>query len=126
MIEAFLSSFRPLVPNRAGRKPIANFGRPPYVDSSCRREPDLEHAFPSISALCHVKLFAPRLHEQAVVAFITKKDRYGGHDESHWRLVAIVRVVRRSDTHSDAAECTASATCRCRATASCLQPTCAA
>jgi hypothetical protein len=104
MSNVFLSTFRPLVRNRARRQAVDMFGLPPYVDSSCRRDPDLEHAFPSISALCHVKLFAPRLYKRDVVAFITKKDWHGGHDESHWRLVAILRVLRRFETHADAAE----------------------
>jgi hypothetical protein len=103
-MNVFLSTFRPLLRNRAGRQAIAKFDLPPYVDSSCRREPDLEHVFPSVSALCHGKLFAPRLHERDVVAFITKKDWYGAYRESHWRLVAIVRVVRRFQTHADAAD----------------------
>ena len=48
----YLASYRPLTMNALGKAAIEDFGFPPYVDHSCRREPDFESQFPSISAIC--------------------------------------------------------------------------
>jgi len=57
----YLAKYVPLV--LEGQNAIAQFDIPPYVDASCRREPDLECELPSISALCRGELFAPHLKE---------------------------------------------------------------
>jgi len=49
----YLTTFRPLCFTAAGKKAARKFGHPPYIDASCRREPDFESAFPSITAVCH-------------------------------------------------------------------------
>ena len=74
---AFLNTYRPLIWNRAGRTVSAEHGLPPYVDASCRRETDFEVAFPSISALCRVEKFAPRLHVGDIVVYLTRKGAMG-------------------------------------------------
>jgi len=76
---------------------------PPFVDASCRREPDFESCYPSISALCRFRKFAPRLHPDDVIVYLTEKGRHGEIRPAHWRLVAILRVLWRFETHQDAA-----------------------
>ncbi|MBL8049788.1 MAG: hypothetical protein JNM46_01075 [Anaerolineales bacterium] len=104
MTSYFLSSFRPLNINKQGRKAITTLGLLPYVDGSCRREPDFESAFPSISAICHAGKFAPRLEEDDAIIFITVKDKYPPLDFRHWRLVSILKVIKRFETHQEAKE----------------------
>jgi hypothetical protein len=48
-------------------------------------------------------MFAPRLREGDSVVYMTVKGRYGSAQFSHWRLVAMLRVVHRFETHKDAA-----------------------
>ena len=48
----YLNSYAPLVSTAAGRKAWELHELPPFIDGSIRREPDLEHEFPSISCLC--------------------------------------------------------------------------
>src|SRR5687767_5574345 len=99
----YLSSFKPLNFNRYGRKAIETFRLPPYVDGSCRREPDFESKFPSVSALCRFTKFAPRLHEGDTIVYITVKGMYAPINRRHWRLIAILKVLKRFDSHQDAA-----------------------
>ena len=97
----FLNSYRSLARFKEGQTAIQN-GMKPYIDYSCRKEPDFRSAYPSISGLCRPN-FAPRLHEGDYVAYITVKGRYGDLPFSHWRLPAILEVVHRFETHQDAA-----------------------
>src|SRR5260370_35243780 len=60
--------------------------------------------YPSISALCRVKKFAPRLHEGDLAVYITCKGSYQDIKPSHWRLVAILEVLKRFESHADAAD----------------------
>lgn len=98
----YLCSYKPLIAKHQGRTAISTFRLPPYVDGSCRREPDFESAFPSITALCRFKLFAPHLQEGDTVVYITRKGRYE-IPEDHWRLVAILKILERFENHKDAA-----------------------
>jgi hypothetical protein len=100
----FLCSFRPLAESEHGRKAIASFGLPPFVDASCRREPDFESQFPSITALCRCGSYAPRLGVGDSIVYITKKAQYPGIEEPHSRLVAILKVVATFQSHSSAAD----------------------
>lgn len=99
----YLNSYKPLVRNKAGKRAIERFDLPPFIDGSIRREPDFQSANPSITALCRPN-FAPRLREGDRIAYITVKGRYQGHDERHWRLVGLLRVLHRFDSHKKAAE----------------------
>jgi hypothetical protein len=99
----YLCSYRPLISTEQGRIAASTFLLPPFVDGSCRREPDFESRFPSISALCRFRLFAPRLHENDTVIYITRQGKYQ-YAYNHWRLVAILDVVKRFESHKDAAE----------------------
>lgn len=100
----YLSTFWPLCITAAGRRASNQFGHPPFVDASCRREPDFESAFPSITTICHADKFAPRLHEGDRVIFMTRKGRYLDDAHSRWRLVAALEVAHRFDDHRQAAE----------------------
>jgi len=100
---AFLVSYRPLCRTRFGQKTVSEYGINPYVDGSCRREPDLEAVLPLITCLCRGGLFAPRLSIGDRVAYITKK---GAYDDAvpHWRLTALLQVKERFETHQAAAD----------------------
>ena len=100
----YLTTYHPLVETSRGRAAVDTFGFPPYVDDSCRREPDFESQFPSITALCRRSKFAPRLWESDYIAYMTVKGEYPRLGERHWRLTAILRVDRRFETHSEAAD----------------------
>jgi len=100
----YLCSFRPLAESESGRAAAEQFRLPPFVDASCRREPDLEANFPSISALCRMRVFAPRLHAGDTVVYITRKAHYFNAVESHWRLAAILKIVASFQSHKAAAE----------------------
>jgi hypothetical protein len=99
----YLVKYRPLVSTPEGVQPAKRFGIPPFVDGSCRREPDFESKFPSISALCRGTLFAPKLKEEDEVVYITTKNLYG---ETFWhrRIVAHLKVIKRFDSHTAAAK----------------------
>jgi hypothetical protein len=48
-------------------------------------------------------VFAPRLHEGDVIVYITVKGSYLGVKPPHWRLVSILKVIRRFESHVEAA-----------------------
>lgn len=97
----FLVSFHPLCSTAHGREAIRNFGLPPFSDGSCRREPDLQCAFPSISSLCRAGNFAPHLRKGDRVFYMTVKGKYG--HRRGWALVAALHVLRVHPSHQDAA-----------------------
>lgn len=98
----YLAKYRPLNSTSEGQRATTQFDILPYVDGSCRREPDFECEFPSISALCRGKLFAPHLKEGDEVVYITTKNRYG-EAFRHWRIVARLKIFKRFNTHPAAA-----------------------
>ncbi|HUR83665.1 MAG TPA: hypothetical protein VM733_23120 [Thermoanaerobaculia bacterium] len=91
----YLVTYRPLCGTPFGLHAIARYGLPPFIDSSCRREPDFQSKFPTITALCRAGKFAPRLEVDDRVAYITA---------GSWYLVAILRVTERLNSHEEAAE----------------------
>ena len=42
----FLATFRPLIHSPGGRDAARRYGLPPFIDGSCRREPDSGIAVP--------------------------------------------------------------------------------
>lgn len=92
-------SFHPLCKNIIGLKAIEKFGLPPFIDGSCRREPDFENPFPSISALCRQGQFAPHLKVNDIIVYITIKGNYSPFNESHNRLVGILQVKEIYGSH---------------------------
>lgn len=99
----YLCSYHPICSRPLGRRAVEEYGLPPFIDASCRREPDLESPFPSISALCRTTKFAPRLWPSDRVVYITTKGRHGELEARHWRLVAVLQVVERFENHDAAA-----------------------
>jgi hypothetical protein len=99
----FISTYAPLATTRAGREAVRQFGHPPFIDGSIRREPDLEGKYPSISCLCRAEKFAPRLKTGDFVAYMTRKGRYGDVPMAHRRLAAILRVKEVFESHQAAA-----------------------
>jgi hypothetical protein len=99
----FLATYRPLIRRALGRQAIQGHALPPFIDGSCRRAPDFESQFPSMTATCRGGNFAPRLRVGDRVAYLTVRGRYLGDDESGWRLVAVLRVVQRFTSHAEAA-----------------------
>ena len=97
-----LVKYSPLNSTEAGQRAVARFGLPPYADGSCRREPDFESQHPSITALCRRSLFAPHLKEGDEVLYLTVKDFYG-KTFKHRRVVALLKVLKRFESHPDAA-----------------------
>ncbi len=97
----YVNTYVPLVATPAGIEAAKKFNIPPFVDGSIRREPDLEHAFPSISCICRGGNFAPRLRRGDVVVYMTTKGRYGAAIRA-WRLTAILRVRCAFNSHDDA------------------------
>jgi hypothetical protein len=100
---SFLTTFTPLVRTAAGRRAWQS-GSKPFIDGSCRREPDFESPFPSITALCRLPKFVPRLEIGSRVAYLTAKGKYTVDRERGWRLVAVLRVIHRFPNHREAAD----------------------
>jgi len=99
-----LCSYHPLVETKAGQRAILRHGLPPFVDSSCRREPDFESPYPSITALCRAVAFAPYIQCGDTVVYITVRGRWlDSPKEDHWRLTAILRIIERCESHAEAA-----------------------
>ncbi len=101
---AWVVTFHPLVSTKFGINAVKAHGLPPFIDGSCRREPDLLSRYPSISALCRAGFFAPKLKEGDDVVYVTVKREYGAHpSESHHRYVARLRIKKVFANHADAA-----------------------
>ena len=92
----FLATYRPLIQSASGRAAVRKHALSPFIDGSCRREPDFESAFPSITAMCRAGNFAPRLQIGDRIAYLTVKGKYLGHHEPGWRLVAVLRACLKS------------------------------
>src|SRR6266446_771339 len=99
----FLATYRPLVKSLAGREAIRRHALSPFIDGSCRREPDFESRFPSITAACRGRNFAPRLQIGDRIAYLTVRGKYLSDHESGWRLVAVLKVIQRFPSHVTAA-----------------------
>lgn len=93
-----LVSFYPLCCNKNGRKAIEEYGLMPYVDGSCRREPDFENQLPCITGLCRPD-FVKKLVIGDEVAYVTNKRGVGAR-----KLVAILKVFQIFKNHNLAAK----------------------
>jgi hypothetical protein len=93
-----LNSFRPLCWTELGLSAIEKYKLPPFIDASCRREPDFENPFPSISALCRQGQFAPHLQQNDIIAYITVGGDFKPHKQGH-HLIAILQVEEVYGTH---------------------------
>jgi hypothetical protein len=100
----FVVTYTPLIRTKVGRDAATTFKRlPPFIDGSIRREPDLQHRYPSISCLCRAGKFAPRLAVGDRVLYLTHKGRYGDLAYLHWRMTAVLKVVETCENHTLAA-----------------------
>lgn len=99
----YIVTYRPLAATKLGRMVAERTGIPPYVDASCRREPDLEQRYPSVTSLCRGRWFVPRLEKGDRIVYLTVCGNYPGEDFRHWRLTAILKVKRILDNHAEAA-----------------------
>lgn len=100
----FLNSYDPLIGCSERTATIADRNIPPYVDRSCRREPDLESAFPSITALCRASLFVSRISKGDFIIYRTNKGKYENVRLRHWRIVALLEAIEVLASHDAAAE----------------------
>ena len=104
MVKYFLNTYRPICSNKYGREAVNKYKIPPYVDRSCRREPDFESEFPPITSICRVDKFAPRLDKGSKIIYLTVKDSYEENLPSHYKLVAALEVIEKFESHTVAAE----------------------
>jgi len=93
-----LNSFRPLCMTQLGINAIEKFNFPPFIDSSCRREPDFQNCFPSISALCRKSKFAPKLQKDDIIIYMTVGRQILPYKLGH-HLVAILQVEEIYSSH---------------------------
>tara|TARA_R110002072_G_scaffold75624_1_gene177865 strand:+ start:8560 stop:9213 length:654 start_codon:yes stop_codon:yes gene_type:complete len=100
-MNVYLNTFIPLAVNKFGRKNANAHNLPPFIDGSCRREPDFQNPFPAISQLCRPKKLVPRLSIGDYVIYITKQGRYG-KPSVHWNFIAILEVVDFAQDHKQA------------------------
>jgi hypothetical protein len=91
-IACYVTELRPLAETTKGRTAIERHKLPPFIDASCRREPDLESAFPSITALCREGRLAGILKVGDVIACTTKDFAFPAKAKTMRRLVAMLRV----------------------------------
>lgn len=96
-----LNSFKPLCWSDIGKKAIAEYGLPPFIDNSCRREPDFESKHPPITTICRQELFAPNLCSNDIVIYITTQGQWY-KNFNHHRLVAILEVMEQRKSHESA------------------------
>jgi len=94
----FLNSYRPLIETK-GWRAAEKYSLPPYIDGSIRREPDFEAEYPSVTALCRGRNFAPHRREGDIIVYLTAKSPY----LPDRRLVAMLRVLHRKESHADGA-----------------------
>lgn len=99
----WINKYEPLAASKGGMDAAGRSGEPPFVDGSHRREPYLSEELATISSICRGSNFAPRLNTGDIVVYLTKKRRYGDDAETSMRLTAVLEVVRKFDSHEDAA-----------------------
>ena len=100
----FLCSTWPLCKTVGGRRAVLQYALPPFVNGMSRREPDLEHPRPAITASSRGRNFAPRLRPGDTVLYTTTKGRWGEVRTPHWRLLGALTVEATFGTHDDAAD----------------------
>ena len=89
---------------RFGREGIKKYKLPPFVDGSCRREPDFESEFPSITAICRAGKFAPRLIEGDYIVYLTVKHKYLKDIVASNKFISVLKVLYRFNSHQEAGE----------------------
>ena len=99
-------TFTPLCYTLIGMQAIKNYNLKPFIDSSCRREPDFENEFPSITALCRTNKLAPQLKEEDIVVYLSKPGKYKCSEKymkrGRYYLVSILEVIKICNSHEEA------------------------
>ncbi|MCY1589535.1 hypothetical protein [Staphylococcus pettenkoferi] len=104
MSEIRMVTYEPMIFRKEGAKIVSEYDDiPEYLDASIRTEPSLNVKYPGISSLCRGEKLAPKLKVGDKVIYITKKSTYH-HEFNHWRLVAILEVIKVMKTHEETAE----------------------
>ncbi|WP_145414856.1 hypothetical protein [Paenibacillus xylanexedens] len=98
-----LVTYYPMILKARGRKAIKKYQLKPYIDHSIRREPNFDHDYPGISALCRKSKLAPKLKIGDIVVYITVKGKHERDTERHHRLVAVLKVIEVCRDHETAA-----------------------
>lgn len=98
-----LNTYQPLCITDFGSEAASKHKIPKYVDGSCRREPDFEAKYPSITALCRGRACAPRLNINDTIIYMTVKHNYDNVGIPHYRLTAILKIIEKFENHSAAA-----------------------
>ncbi len=95
-----LNSYRPLCSNSLGIIAMHNYHFPPFIDGSCRHEPDFQNTYPSITSLCRKSRFAPHLKKDDIIVYMTVGGKFTPFKEGH-HLVAILQVNKVFKNHID-------------------------
>lgn len=98
MPKTYLSSFYPLCSTRAGKKAVTKFKLPPFIDGSCRREPDFQNELPCITGLCRPG-FAEKLEIGDKIIYVTNKKGIGAR-----KIIAELKVIRIFENHEEASD----------------------
>lgn len=94
----YITTFHPLASEPGGPWRGCAPRPKPFVDASCRREPDLEARFPAITGLCRPP--SVRRYEPGdVVVYMTVNGFYEALRPAHRRLVAVLRVIAKQQSH---------------------------
>jgi hypothetical protein len=93
----YFSSFYPLCCTKIGKESVSQFHLPPFIDGSCRREPDFENKYPCITGLCRPG-FSKKLEEGDIIIYSTNKRGIGSK-----KIVAILEVIFLRPDHRSAA-----------------------
>jgi hypothetical protein len=101
-MQCWVNTYHPLADTPGGPWATRQPPLPRFADASCRREPDLEAEYPTITGLC--RPFALRkFNALDLVAYFTVKRPYFG-EPSHWRLTAVLRVLELFKSHAGAGD----------------------
>lgn len=93
-----------MVFNAVGVQAVNSYNQEPYIDGSCRREPDFQNKYPSISSLCRGYRLVSRLNPNDFVVYCTVRHTYPGKYKYTRFLTAVLKVIDSFDTHTAASQ----------------------
>jgi len=102
-LTTYVVTFHPLCEHAWGRAAIRHYGFHLFEDGSCRKEPDFLSRYPSITSLCRGRVLVPQLKPGDEVMYMSVKKKWDSEPSTHWRLVALLRVVKACASHEIAA-----------------------
>lgn len=98
----YLNSFYPLCYTKKGELAVKKYGIPPFIDGSCRREPDFQNTYPPITGICRLSKLLNRIVAGDLIIYITSKGYYGLNFK-HLKLICILKVNDIKPDHVSAA-----------------------